>query len=205
MRVLGQFRDRDDPDSFVWLRGFRDMAARGRALEAFYGGPVWTKHRDAANATMIDSDDVLLLRPARPDSGLVLDSDDRPRPGTRDVAPGLVIVTVYHLVAAAAAGFPRFFDRELEPVLRAAAAAVVGCYCTEHSPNNFPALPVRTGEEAFVWLSLFADEASHGRHVADLESSRAWQDRAAPALDERLDRKPLVLRLTPTARSLLRP
>jgi hypothetical protein len=135
----------------------------------------------------------------------VLDSDDRPRPGTRDVAPGLVIVTVYHLVAAAAAGFPRFFDRELEPVLRAAAAAVVGCYCTEHNPNNFPALPVRTGEEAFVWLSLFADEASHGRHVADLESSRAWQDWAAPALDERLDRKPLVLRLTPTARSLLRP
>ena len=39
--VLGQFRDLDDPDAFVWLRGFADMDARRRGLEAFYGGPVW--------------------------------------------------------------------------------------------------------------------------------------------------------------------
>ena len=26
--VLGQFRDLDRPDRFVWLRGFKDMAAR---------------------------------------------------------------------------------------------------------------------------------------------------------------------------------
>ena len=62
-QVLGQFRDRDDDDRFVWLRGFADMATRGEALAAFYGGPVWRAHGDKANATMIDSDDVLLLRP----------------------------------------------------------------------------------------------------------------------------------------------
>ena len=63
MHVLGQFRDLDDPDSFVWLRGFSDMPTRKRALEAFYGGPVWKQHAGAANATMIDVDNVLLLRP----------------------------------------------------------------------------------------------------------------------------------------------
>src|SRR5258707_14069765 len=36
--VIGQFRDRDDPNRFVWLRGFPSMAARGEALGAFYGG-----------------------------------------------------------------------------------------------------------------------------------------------------------------------
>src|SRR5471030_2209436 len=61
--VLGTFRDLDAPDRFVWLRGFADMAARADALGAFYGGPAWQRHRDAANATMVDSDDVLLLRP----------------------------------------------------------------------------------------------------------------------------------------------
>src|SRR5919199_1692664 len=54
-QVLGQFRDLDDQDRFVWLRGFADMATRGRALPAFYGGPVWREHSAKANATMIDS------------------------------------------------------------------------------------------------------------------------------------------------------
>jgi hypothetical protein len=51
--VIGQFRDLDDPDRIVWLRGFRDMPARGKALTAFYGGSVWQAHRDAANAAII--------------------------------------------------------------------------------------------------------------------------------------------------------
>jgi quinol monooxygenase YgiN len=63
MAVLGQFRDLRDPDKFVWLRGFADMPSRAAALHRFYGGPVWAAHSAAANATMIDSDDVLLLRP----------------------------------------------------------------------------------------------------------------------------------------------
>src|SRR5687767_12697413 len=53
MRVMGQFRDLDRPDHFVWLRGFADMAARQRGLEGFYGGDVWRAYRTAANATMI--------------------------------------------------------------------------------------------------------------------------------------------------------
>src|SRR3712207_1439560 len=60
MSVVGQFRDLDDPDRFVWLRGFPDMSTRAEALDAFYGGPVWAKYRDAANATMTGSDNVLL-------------------------------------------------------------------------------------------------------------------------------------------------
>src|SRR6267142_1534331 len=69
MRVIGQFRDLDNRNRFVWLRGFSDMSSRARALEDFYGGPVWKAHREAANATMVDSDNVLLLRPAHPISG----------------------------------------------------------------------------------------------------------------------------------------
>ncbi|SDY85111.1 NIPSNAP protein [Saccharopolyspora shandongensis] len=66
MRIIGTFRDLDDPDRFVWLRGFADMAARHASLTGFYHGPVWAEHREAANATMVDSDDVLLLRPCGP-------------------------------------------------------------------------------------------------------------------------------------------
>src|SRR6266566_2124575 len=62
VKIIGQFRDLDHPDRFVWLRGFGDMTTRAKALTDFYGGPVWKAHREAANATMIDSDNVLLLR-----------------------------------------------------------------------------------------------------------------------------------------------
>ncbi|MFG1647756.1 NIPSNAP family protein [Amycolatopsis sp. NPDC049252] len=61
--LFGLFRVPSSPDEFLWLRGFRSMTARKQALEAFYFGPVWKEHREAANATMIDSDNVLLLRP----------------------------------------------------------------------------------------------------------------------------------------------
>ncbi|GHF25800.1 hypothetical protein GCM10017786_69990 [Amycolatopsis deserti] len=64
MRVYGQFRDLDDPDRFVWIRGFPEAARRAEALAAFYERhPAWLTHREAANATMVDSDDVLLLEP----------------------------------------------------------------------------------------------------------------------------------------------
>jgi hypothetical protein len=38
IRVIGQFRDVDRPNHFVWLRGFADNRARGAALASFYGG-----------------------------------------------------------------------------------------------------------------------------------------------------------------------
>jgi len=48
--VIGQFRNPDDPDRFVWLRGFRDMASRATALQAFYDSALWKPPRDEANA-----------------------------------------------------------------------------------------------------------------------------------------------------------
>jgi len=190
MQVLGQFRDLDDPDRFVWLRGFRDMADRERALAAFYGGPAWHEHRDAANATMLDSDDVLLLRPARPDTGL--DPDRALAPG------GVVAITVCWLLPEAADAFPAHFAEHLEPLLRSSGADVLAGYRTEHAPNTFPSLPVREGEEAFVWLAWFADEVAHARHLARVERTPLWR-----GVPERLVRPLEVARLTPTERSRL--
>jgi hypothetical protein len=38
MAVAGQFRGTDDPDRFVWLRGFPDLDTRAEALGRFYHG-----------------------------------------------------------------------------------------------------------------------------------------------------------------------
>jgi hypothetical protein len=80
MAIVGQFRDLDEPDRFVWIRGFADMPSRARALASFYGGPVWKAHSTQANATMIDTDNVLLLRPVTVRSGFPVPEAGRPCP-----------------------------------------------------------------------------------------------------------------------------
>src|SRR5260370_34560198 len=49
MAVLGQFRDLDNRDRFVGLRGFQTMPGRAEALASFYSGPAWRGPRGAAH------------------------------------------------------------------------------------------------------------------------------------------------------------
>jgi hypothetical protein len=202
MRVLGQFRDLDGPDRFVWLRGFPDLASRAGRLEGFYGGPVWKANREAANATMIDSDDVLLLRRVDADSGLRLPAERRPN--ANDPAGAFVLVTVYLLDAPVDDAFVRLFRAHGSPVMAAAGGPVLAEYRTEYGHNDFPKLPVREGEHAFVWITSFAGRDDYDRFRAELARSRAWTSEVEPALRRHFKSPPQVLRLAPTARSLLR-
>jgi hypothetical protein len=177
------------------------MTTRAAALAAFYDGPVWHAHRDAANATMIDSDDVRLLRPARPGSGFACDGADRSGPAARDIPLGLYVATIYTLRAPAAEGFVGDFEDTIAPALRANGADPIAMFQTEYSSNTFPRLPVREGEHAFVWFAHFAGAAAYDRHVASLENSHRWRAAAHPVLDRHLLIPQERWRLTPTARS----
>jgi quinol monooxygenase YgiN len=203
MSIIGQFRDRNDPNRFVWLRGFRDMPSRAQALSDFYSGPVWKAHRDAANATMIDSDNVLLLRLAHPTSGFPSTTSARPAPGASAIPPGLVIATIYYFDAPVSAEAVDFFEHTVKPVLAESGAAVLATFVSEESTNTFPALPVRAGEHALVWFARFRDQAAYEQHVATLAQSQPWRDELAAELLRRLKGVPEVLTLTPTARSQL--
>ncbi|OLF07200.1 hypothetical protein BLA60_28785 [Actinophytocola xinjiangensis] len=198
IRLYGQFRDLDDDDRFVWLRGFAGMSERAEALTAFYGGPVWREHRDAANATMIDSDDVLLLRPVTTAPAV------GPRPPLGAPPPGsLVTVTIYHLPASVDE-FAALFVSEAVPLLTEHGAEPVTCLRTEAAENTYPALPVRTGENVFAWVASFPDQQAHTEHVRHLGRSTRWTHDLLPLLTKHLARPPEQLHLAPTARSLLR-
>ena len=203
-RIIGQFRDLDDPNRFVWLRGFRDMPSRAQALEEFYGGPVWKAHREAANATMVDSDNVLLLRPALPNSGFALEGRRRPPIGASEMPKGLVVATIYYLNPPAETNFVQYFANTLEPVLTQTGASILAYFVTENSANNFPALPVREGEQVLVSFMRFQDQDAYERHLAALSQSQQWCSKISNELTRRLKRAPEILKLSPTARSLLR-
>lgn len=199
MHVIGTFRDLDAPDRFVWLRGFPSMAARREALQGFYGGPVWRRHREAANATMVDSDDVRLLRPLA--DGALPPPPPRPAFGV-DAPAGAFCLGTCALAAPAEAGFANRFEAVLAPLLRERGAELVARWVTEPAPNSFPRLPVREGEPVLAWLARFADVAALDAHLAALRDDAAWRD-ALAACDE-LVAPPSLQRLLPTARSELR-
>ena len=204
MYVIGQFRDLDDPNRFVWLRGFRNMSERAEGLKAFYGGPVWRAYRETANATMIDSDNVLLLRPARPWSGFLQENNYRSPADAKEISGGLVVGTIYYLHASADEDFVDFFERKVKPPLTETGASLSAYFVTESTANNFRALPVREGENVFIWFSCFRDQAAYADHVAALANSRHWRAEVSDELACRLKRKPEVLKLSPTRRSQLR-
>jgi len=198
VRVIGQFRDLDDSDRFVWLRGFRDMTSRAQGLRDFYGGPVWKQHRDDANATMIDSDNVLLLRPARSTSGFSPVASERPPPSSHRVGSGLVVASIYALDKASAAAFIDYVEDELRPALTDLGAPMLAYFVTESSANNFPALPVREGEHVFTWFAGFPDRKI-GEGTIQGRGELGVSIPTAPGMQRPMQ----VLRLLPTARSLL--
>lgn len=204
MQILGQFRRRTDPDQFVWLRGFADMEARRQALQGFYFGPIWQEHRGAANDTMVDSDNVLLLKPVRATSGLRSDPSSRSTLEAQDTTGGIVLATVYAFGTPVAPPFIDFFETKIAPVLQAAGATLLGYYMTEPAENTFLQLPVREGEPVFVWFASFANEETYAAYQMDLASNQAWTTSLLPALQGWLSKPEEVLELAPTRRSLLR-
>ena len=186
MPLFGQFRDLDDPDRFVWLRGFTDMPARALALAAFYDGPVWRAHREAANATMLDSDNVLLLRPARPDAGF----QTGPRP-TVPQHPKLVVATLCYFAEPIGAEDLAFFDATVVPLLTGSGAQWLATLMTEAATNTFPRLPVREGEHVLACFTAFdsvdahrqpADAFEPGNGIVRIESLRLMPTARSRAL-----------------------
>lgn len=181
IRLPGQFRDLDRPDRFVWLRGFADLAERALALAEFYDGPAWRAHRDAANATMIDSDDVLLLRPLP--GGVAAAAT-----GAGGIAVlGICRFETPQQVTRFAAGFAA----EVEPLLAEQGAVVLVRWRSDPAlVNDFPRLPVREGEQVLAWLA---------RHPEGLRQP----ERLRAALRPQLIAEAQLLRLAPTAGSAL--
>lgn len=182
-KVLGTFRADADPDAFVWLRGFSHMGARKAALEAFYEGATWRANRDAANATMIDSNDVHLLRAIAPEGGLAT-GGRLPRIGERS---GAIRYTLL-LSEVRYSEWMGQYHLWLRLFLRKAGADPVASFATLPAENNYRRLPVWTNRH--VHLSVLKSAAP----IPELPTE----------LRNMLRVEPERIVVSPTARSRLR-
>jgi quinol monooxygenase YgiN len=202
MRLVGQYRDLDDPNRFVWLREFPDMAQRGTALTSFYTGPVWQAHRGEANPMLDDNDNVLLLKPApgRDFASPALRAGIGAAPPPR----GMVVATIYYLWKDPSDGFAAFFEAHMRPALEKAGMPVLAAFVPETQANNFPRLPVRQGDKVFVWFTRIASRGAYANALEQLRTLPAWRDDVAATLADAEERPAQVLRLEPTPRAALR-
>lgn len=201
MAVLAQFRDLDDPDAFVWMRGFADLPARLVALQGFYGGPVWARHAPAARATMVNTADCLLLRPAGAAPAFAAPAA-RPAPGAIAPASGAALVTVHHLTPGREAAFAELAEAAIRPRLAAGPGRLVATLATDPGPNDFAPLPVRP-DPVFVTLETFPDAAALAQALGE-RAGPDWMTEMQPEIDRLCWRPARVMRLAATGRSALR-
>jgi hypothetical protein len=62
---------------------------------------------------------------------------------------------------------------------------------------------VREGEQVFVWFSGFGDQTAYDEYVAALVRDQQWHNQVWEPMLRRLKADPEVLKLAPTARSLV--
>lgn len=202
IRLLGQFRDVNDPYRYTWLRGFGNMEARKQALTDFYSGRTWQTYRNEANATLYDNDDVLLLRPATSGSGFMPGARTRPASGSTSPRSGFVVATVYHFAQEVQPEFISKFNEQLMPMFERHGAHVMGRFVTEKSHNTFERLPVRENVNVFVWFAAYPDRAAYESYQLSLAGDAQWRDQAFADLYKSLQRWPEILMLEPASRSL---
>lgn len=153
--ALGQFFERDKPDGFTWMRGFRTMDARAVVSSAFYYGPVWKEHRLTLNDLMVDSDNVMLMRPLNGERAIpVLPAVD---PVLEASAQGVVVAQVFPLHPDSVDSFAKRAEAAFA-AYRSAGMREAGVLVTLDTPNNFPQLPVRTDGPYLVWLGVAPDQ-----------------------------------------------
>lgn len=189
--ALGQFTENGNPNSFLWLRGFASWEQRAVANAAFYYGPVWQEHKATLNGLMTDSDNVLLLRPLRPGSGVpalpAVDPVLEPEGAQGQAAALLCAVRPGQLERFAELAAPAF------TAWQAAGWREAGTLATLDMPNNFPQLPVRGDGPHLVWLATAAPGSAPPAWEALSEAAR-----------ELLREAPEAILLRPTPRSRLR-
>jgi hypothetical protein len=196
--IFGEFFERKNPSAFTWIRGFHSMDDRAIANAVFYYGPVWKEHKSTMNNLLIDSDNVLLLRPLTPERGLIILPAVDPITEVND-ARGIAVAQIF----AVQANSVEEFAKEAEATFasyRAAGVREAGVLVTLDVPNNYPQLPIRTDGPYLVWLGILKDNQMLKNEFTPLA------ERSLPALSATglIRGTPELVVLDPTHRSRLR-
>jgi hypothetical protein len=195
--AFGQFYERNQTSGFTWIRGFKNTDERAKVNAAFYYGPLWQEHKSTMNHLLVDSDNVLLLGPLRPERSLISLPAVDPVTETKG-ARGVVVAQIFSLKANHVEAFAQQAEATFAR-FRATGVREAGVLVTLDVANNFPQLPVRTDGPYLIWLGIAENNQK-------LEQFKLLAEQSSPSLSATgwLRGAPELLILDPTRRSRLR-
>ena len=133
---------------------------------------------------MVDSDDVLLLRPSEPVPPVLDDGSVRPS-NADSPSDAIFALTVYQLPSPEVAEFAAHFAASMGPVLLGAGVELVATMGSAQERNTFVALPIREEVHCFVTL------ARHASDEAYADFTRAWEASGTKRAHPRRPKPPL--------------
>ena len=159
MRIWGQFRDLNDENHFVWVRGYRSMEDRKAGLSRFYFSSMWQETSPEILKMLVPGTSrVRLLEPAT-EEGF---GKGHKRPAlvseiSEGESRGIVVAQVFLAGEGDAAAPAEEVERALGTAAATAGGQSLGLFLSSGEPNNFPLLPYIEGEAAVVWFGSFPD------------------------------------------------
>lgn len=181
--VVGSFTVVGQPDRFIWMRGFSDMAARRTVLGLPNSGAGWPLRPDPQIALPAPGDEVHLVRAVTPQSG-VSGLRRLPRIGETVAAQPYTLV-ISEVRYQEWIGSFHLWSRLF---LRKAGADPLASFATLEQFNDLPSVPV--SQDRTMHVALIAGAVPLPPLPRELR--------------DRLRGEPEVLTLLPTARSRLR-
>ena len=158
--TLGQFQIKGVNDRFVWLRGFTDMSTRVKFLNDFYINSLsWKEFGSGANAMMINSDNVYLLRPLTKGKNAAEQSETI-NSNFLQTDKGITVIDFY-ICNSTLDKTIDLFNTSYLPFLKTLNIEDISLWVSEMTENDFPRLPVFQDKNLLVTISNYKNEKEY--------------------------------------------
>ena len=167
--TLGQFQIKDVQDRFVWLRGFTDMQARGQFLNDFYiNSSSWKEFGPGANAMMINSDNVYLLRPLTKGNTAAMQSESV-NSHFLQTGNNITVIDLYVCNSTLDKTID-LFNTSYLPFLTTLHMEDISLWVSEMTANDFPRLPVFQDKNLLVTISNYKNEKEYQAKQKEIDA-----------------------------------
>jgi len=170
--TLGQFKINGINDRFIWMRGFADMNTRMRFLNNFYvESRVWKEFGPGANAMMINSDNVYLLRPLN-NNKCAKEQSEAINGNLLKMNNGIIVVDFY-ICNSTLDKVINLFHSSYIPFIKTLNIDNITLWVSEMSENDFPRLPVFQDKNLLLTITKYGDEDEYRINQEQINSMPA--------------------------------
>lgn len=154
--ILGQYRVKNAPDNFLWIRGFENMQAREEGYKAFYASKQWKDNSDVALEYILNYDNVYLLQPIKilegeAEANKLYDSEWFGKP------KGVTVIDFY-IARGKRDQFVEFLNSTYKPVLNTIGINDISYWISLENPDE-----TCVNEDLIVAISFFRNESEYNK------------------------------------------